>query len=104
MKFSDFVTPLKKRRLARESLSLDSVTSESPTPNPSSTQPSRSYFMTESGGDDKQDSFKMKNGFKAFFSPLRPDSIEEDSALVCCCYFFLLVQIFQINSPRRAGP
>ena len=63
-------------------MSLDSVASESPTPTPSSTQPSGSYFMMESGGDTKLDSFKMKNGFKAFFSPLRPDSIEEDSNLV----------------------
>ena len=79
--FSDFVTPLKKRRLARESLSRDSLTSESPTP--STSQSAGSCFLNvPEPGEAKLDGIRNKNGFRHFFSPLRPDSIDEESSSV----------------------
>lgn len=94
---ADFVTPLKKRRLARESLSVESVASESPTPGPSSSQSGGSYFVNlMESGEPKLESFKNKNGFKSFFSPLRPDSIEED-AMVCKVFNFVIASILLEN-------
>ncbi|XP_045164566.2 uncharacterized protein LOC123528696 isoform X3 [Mercenaria mercenaria] len=67
----DFVTPLKKRRLARESLSHDSVSSDSPaqTPTPAP-QAASSYFASL---NESFENFKNKNGFSTLFSPLKPD-------------------------------
>ena len=64
-------------------MSCDSLTSESPTPTPSSSQPASSYFVNVTDSEEsKLESFKSKNGFKSFFSPLRPDSIDEESSSV----------------------
>ena len=87
--FSDFVTPLKKRRLARESLSRDSLTSESPTP--STSQSAGSCFLNvPEPGEAKLDGIRNKNGFRPFFSPLRPDSIDEESSSVSRIFFFFV--------------
>ncbi|KAL4226401.1 Histone-lysine N-methyltransferase 2E [Mactra antiquata] len=79
----DFVTPLKKRRLARESLSRDSKsTNESPAVTPAPVTPSpaapsgSSYFGSL---NESFEHFKNKNGFKTLFSPIQPSDVESDS-------------------------
>ncbi|XP_052781448.1 inactive histone-lysine N-methyltransferase 2E-like isoform X2 [Mya arenaria] len=72
----DFVTPLKKRRLARESMSHDSISLESPaqTPTPTASATSTGYFASLS---ESFENFKSRNGFNMLFSPLKP--VETDT-------------------------
>lgn len=72
---ADFVTPLKKRRLVRESMSHDSVSNDSPaaTPTPSvQVSAPFGYFSSL----DTFETYKNKNGLNLFFSPVKPDDNE----------------------------
>ncbi|XP_060602955.1 mucin-2-like isoform X3 [Ruditapes philippinarum] len=77
----DFVTPLKKRRLARESLSRESNDSPAQTPTPV-TQAATSYFASLS---ETFENFKNKNGFNSLFSPLKSSDIDTEVKSVQKC-------------------
>ena len=88
------MTPLKKRRLARESLSVESLTNESPTPTPtpsSELSAPGNYFGTinKTLETDTED-IGMKNNVSPFFPVVK----EEEELEV---FKFLALDILQLK-------